>query len=162
MFKTKKAPPEITRDDARKAADDYREATLKIEQIQAEVMSEQKKIASARDKELTDLAAIQKENEAKLEAFLKENQDELLSEKRSTELAGITIGFRKATAKLALTGKKNSWAEVYRQLAGNKDWSRFIKTKADIDKTELKKADKRTLKALGLTIEQPDNFFVKV
>lgn len=143
-------------------ADNYRKATLDIERINAEIQNKQAQIASKRELELANLKAIQSECKAQLEAYVLENKDDLLGDSRSSKFAGITIGFRKATAKLKTVGKA-TWDTVLTKLKANSDWKDdFVKSKEECDKTALKQADKATLKKLGLTIEQPDNFFVKV
>jgi len=153
---------EITREEAIAAADGYRNATQKIETINSKLKSDQAKLAAKYEDDLASLAEVQQECSEKLELYVNANRDNLLGDARSTDFAGLKIGFRKATAKLKTLGRL-TWETVLERVKGNASHKvNFLKVEEKLDKTALKKADDDTLKELGVKIEQPDNFFVKL
>lgn len=150
-------------EDAKVAADSYRDATTKIEKIETQIRNEQAKIASKYEYELNEAKAEQAAQAATLENYLGQNKDVLLQgNARSFMLSGVTLGYRKAKAKLVTVGK-NSWDKVMLKLtAAPIMFDQFVKTKEEIDKTALAKADAEVLKELGLKLEQEDTFYAKL
>lgn len=152
----------VSREDAIKAADDFRKAKRRLETIEGEISNKQAQVASKYEKEIGELKIIQKANEDILGAYMNENREQLLDKKQSLDFAGVKMGFRKATAKLALKGK-TTWEKVLAKLKDNADWKDdFVKQKEEVDKTALKKADATVLKSLGVALEQKETFFVKL
>jgi phage host-nuclease inhibitor protein Gam len=152
----------ITRDDAIHAANTYREVTMHIERINNHIKQKQAALAAKFESDLANLIAAQNDSKDTLEAYVQANQEEMLGNARSTDFAGLKIGYRKATAKLITIGKR-TWDKVLETIMGDEEWKReYVKVKEEIDKTALKKADAEVLKALGVKVDQPDDFFVKL
>ncbi|RME95476.1 MAG: hypothetical protein D6772_13065 [Bacteroidetes bacterium] len=152
---------DITAEEARVVAEDYRLAKnqhkIVTAQRDAAVSTAQREYVDA----LTELEKKMEEGFQKLEAYAKQNKSELLGDKRSTDFFGIKLGFRKAKGKLVTKGK-NTWEKVLENLQANVVYKTYISTTVSVDKDKLKKADPDILKDLGVTIDQPDNFYVEV
>mgnify|MGYP001157894224 CR=1 FL=1 len=151
----------VTREEALQAAETYRKARLEEENILSRIKSEQAAIAAKYEDKVLILGEVQEECCTRLKRYIDENGT-LLNGKRSLDFAGLTIGYRKAAAKLVLVGK-TTWEKVCDLLLATEEWKEaYIKTKHEADKNALKKADAKMLKSIGLKIEQDDNFFVNL
>lgn len=150
-------------EEAKKAADTYRNATTEIEKIENTIRTKQAEVASRYETQLNAAKGEQEKAAEVLEQYLGENKEELLQgNARSFMLAGIKIGYRKAKAKLVLAGK-TSWDKVLDKLKASTGWSvLYVKTKEEIDKTALAKADAEVLKEVGVKVEQNDSFYASL
>jgi len=154
-------PTTITADEARRAAEEYREAEMALQKIESDIKVKQAEIAAQYERDQAIFTKMKDDATAKLQLYVNEYPDTLGS-KRSTDFMGLTIGFRKGAAKLVTTGK-NTWDKVLAKIKANAEaYGDYLKVKEELDKTALKKADAATLKTLGVALEQEDSFFVKL
>lgn len=152
----------VTREEAVKAAEDFNRCEASIAKIETHIAKKKAELEAKFSEELHGLKEIRDECAQRLEAYVQENMDEVLGDKRSNDFAGLTIGFRKSAKKLVLIGKKK-WEHVMKLLQANADLrQQYLRVEEKLDKTELKKADPDTLKKLGLRIHQEDKFFVQI
>lgn len=152
----------VTREEAISCAESYATAQTALDKIESHIAAKTAALNAKFEAERAELEQIKQECLEKLEAFTTENQDEVLGDARSTDFAGVKIGFRKSSAKLVTVGKK-TWAHVMKALQSSPDLRQmYLKEELKIDKTALKKAEAEHLKKLGLRVDQEDKFFVKL
>jgi hypothetical protein len=150
----------ITREEAVKAADDYREAQTAIDKIEAHIKKKTAELNAKFENELHELNLIKQEQAEKLEAYVRENEEEVLGNARSTDFAGLKIGFRKGAKKLVTLGKK-TWKQVLKFVTSDEAFCKaYAQQEIKLDKNAIKKAPEADLKAMGVKIEQEDNFFI--
>ncbi len=97
--------------------------------------------------------------EASLTAFSLGNKKELFTKEKSKILNFGTIGFRSST-KLK-TASKIKWEQVLEKLK-EKSLVDYIRTKDEVDKEKLKKADSNLLTEVGCQIITEDVFFYEL
>lgn len=145
------------------AANTYRQCRLQIEQIEAEIQNKQAIIANNYASDLYMLKAQVTNCESILGEYAAMNRRELLGQSKSTNFAGVKMGFRKSTAKVQLTNSSMDWNDVLAIVSDDSNMRfKYVKTKKELDKTKLKAATEEELQALGLEVVQEENFFVKL
>lgn len=98
-----------------------------------------------------------------VEAYAMQEKDNLFSSKSKTVEFGVgKIGFRKSPAKLVTL---DGWtmAKVIEKIKKtfNNNYSEYIRTSEDLDKTNIKKLSDTDLKKIGLAVEQDEKFVIE-
>lgn len=158
----KKTIVSVSQADAQAAAHAYAKASINKDKLKAEMDA---KLATIREKyepEITGYDEEMNEQVETLEAFAKENRNNW--DGKSIELANCTIGFRTNPPSV---GKKKgiTWDAVVGLFKANKLLKGFVKVKEDVDKAALLKQQSdiklmKQLEAVGVTIEQEEQFYV--
>jgi phage host-nuclease inhibitor protein Gam len=152
----------VTRAHAKVAVVAYRESYLKLQELNAEISAKK----SAVDEEYAvEVEAQEKRHNAallKLADYTKANTETIFEgDKKSGNLFGVTVALKLTPPSLKLKAK-NSWAKVLASLKEEAEFSQYVTTKEDVNKTALKTVDADTLKALGLKLEGKETFSVKL
>lgn len=99
--------------------------------------------------------------ETALARFGAANKDDLFTGKqRSRSLTFGIIGFR-ASSELGTIGK-TTWADVQKLIEDKCLEEKYLRTKLEVDKEALRKADTETLKSLRCTIREKDEFYIEL
>lgn len=77
---------------------------------------------------------------------------------RSRSLTFGTIGYH-ASSELGTVGK-TTWADVQKLIEDKCLEEKYLRTKLEVDKEALRKADTETLKSLRLVIREKDEFYI--
>lgn len=96
---------------------------------------------------------------AALNAYALGNKKELFAKEKSKALNFGTIGFRASTK--IKTMSKIKWEDVFARIKENSLLD-FIRTKEEVDKEKLKKADSSTLEIVGCQVVTEDTFFYEL
>lgn len=160
---SKKTNVNVSLAEAQDAANDYARCATKKDTLTAKMNEKLAAIREQYEPELTSLDEQLKEPVSVLESFAIANRDEW-GERKSIELASCVIGFR--TSPPSVAKKKGiTWDAVVGLFKGNKALKVFVKVKEDVDKTAILKVHSdvkitKAMAAVGVTIEQEENFFV--
>lgn len=153
----------ITAEQANDAFANYAKADAQIQKINADIELQCAKIRERKADELTRLGEEREKAFDTLQAYAVENQAELLTKKKSLEMAHGTIGFRTGTPKLK-TLKGFTWASALNLV--REFLPSFIRTTEEIAKDKLL-ADRDTegmgekMAQCGIMVTQDETFYVE-
>lgn len=154
----------VTEEQAKEAMAVYVNAKAMLEAVNAEMAIEvaevRQKFEPGLDGCKIDMAAA----EEVLRKYATDHKDDLFADKKSLEMMGTIIGWRKSPAKLCVL---EGWTteKVLKAMKGQ--WSKFIQKKLSVDKTALIKSldgeekPNSKLEAIGLKLEQNETFYIK-
>ncbi len=128
-------------------------------QIESGMNAQMDQIKATAKAQMEPLNAARKRLEDALAVFGTLKKDELFKVKRSLEMAFGTIGFRKATS-LRLRAKQ-TWAMVLKRLQ-DLNLVEAIRTKAEVDKEQLRGWPEERLETVGVVRETSDEFYVEL
>jgi phage host-nuclease inhibitor protein Gam len=152
----------VTHAEALEAAEAYRKAELELSAIDLRIKERTAEVMAKYEARMNELNEQKALATTALENYVSAHREDVLGKNKSGAFAGLNIGYRKATAHLTLVGKR-TWETVLEALCADATMKRrFVQTKQEIDKNALKKAEPETLKQIGVKLEQPENFFVKL
>lgn len=159
---SKKTKVGITLPEAQAAANSYAENSARKDTLIAQMNERLTSIRQKYEPQITELDEAMEEPVDILEAYAKEQRDTWKG--KSTELSNCVIGFRTNPASVAKK-KGITWDAVVGLLKNSKLLKGFVKVKEDVDKAAILKtqADAKVMKslaAIGVTIEQEEQFYV--
>ncbi|HOZ95373.1 MAG TPA: host-nuclease inhibitor Gam family protein [Niabella sp.] len=161
---TKKTVVGVSLSEAQQAANTYSSVSASLGKLEAQLNEKLQQVREQYEFKITDLREQLAQPVDLLEAYAKENRGEW--EGKSLELSNCVIGFRTNPPSVA---KKRgiTWDAVVSLLKGNRLLKAFVKVKEDVDKTAILKSQTdakvmKQLEAIGVCIEQEEQFYVDV
>lgn len=160
----KKTIVNVSLTEAQQAANSYASANIKMDKLTAEMNEKLTAVREKYEPQITEITESMAEQVDVLEAFAKSTRHNW--DAKSAELANCIIGFR--TNPPSLTKKKGiTWDTVVALMQNNRLLKPFIRIKKDVDKAALLKAQTdaklvKQMEAVGMLIEQEEQFFVDV
>lgn len=160
----KKVVSNVTLEQAQEASQSFAVDSNKLQKIEAKMNEEITKVRSRYQDEITELKEKLEEPTEVLEVYATE-QKTTWGKKKSVELLHCIIGFRTGTPKV-VKDKKFTWDAVLELMQKNKTFSKFIRTKSEINKEAIL-AEKneavlnQMLEDCYIKIDQDETFFVQ-
>lgn len=154
-------------DDADQTLLEIADCETQLQKAEADMNERIQKIRDDFEQNTHVVRAVKSSLESELEKFCILNKADF-EKSRSRELVHGTIGFRFSTPKIALLNRKyklDTVLELLKKVRWGKD---FIRTKEEISKEQLlasysaKEIDDQKLAAIGLKIDQGENFFAEI
>lgn len=159
---TKKVKVGITLSEAQDAANTFAEQSIQIDKLTAEMNAKLQKVREAYEPKITECQEALEEPEDVLRTYAIENRDNFKN--KSVELANVVIGFRTNPPSVTKI-KKVTWNYITALMKQSRVLKQFVKVKEDVDKAAILKAAAddnlvKALDAIGVTIEQEEQFYV--
>ncbi len=151
---------EITIEQAEDAIKQYTEATTNLQKIESQKRMEITDVESRYSRDIDEYNKMQMAAQEILETYGKQIALDTATNKKSTKLLGVTIGFRAGQPKLSVI-EGFDWDKALE--AVRKTFPRFIRKVEELDKKKLlKEAKQEELESVGLAIGQSNSFYVKL
>ena len=166
--KREKAPaiPTISKEQVEEHLIEYANADAELEKITAEMNLKLNEIKKQYTDRVTALTAVKDEKFTTIQLYATQNKDNLFDEKRSVDYLHGTIGYRWGNYKV-VTVKGVTFKAAVKLMEKVKMLHGYLVQKVDLNKDLIiaNREDKKLmekLKAVGIEVDQEENFFIEL